>query len=64
MKINFENPPEWLNCGCYRCVSLRVSICGSSRISVCNNCNEILAGKKDGLPVTLERCPNCYVTST
>jgi hypothetical protein len=59
MKINFDDPPEWLTCGCYRCVSLRVSICGSPLVSVCNRCGEVLAGKKDGLPATLEDCPKC-----
>ncbi len=59
MKIDFSNPPEWLTCKCYRCNNIRVSISGSSRVPVCNNCGEIMIGKKDGLPAPLEDCPKC-----
>lgn len=59
MKIDFNDPPDWLNCGCHRCVSLRISLTGSTYIPVCNKCGEILAGKIEGLPAALENCPVC-----
>jgi hypothetical protein len=59
MKIDFNDPPEWLNCNCHRCTMLRITVSGSPLVSVCNNCGEVLAGKKDGLPSVLENCPNC-----
>ncbi len=59
MKINFENPPEWLTCPCFRCVAIRVSIAGKSVVPICNECGEILVTKKEGLPSIMEDCPNC-----
>ncbi len=58
MKVNFENPPDWLLCNCNRCVAIRVTVGGSSRLPVCD-CGTILAAKIDGLPTVLENCPEC-----
>lgn len=59
MKIDFNAPPEWLICSCYRCVAMRITIVGSPFVPVCNKCGEILVVKIDGLPVRLENCPIC-----
>lgn len=58
-KINLDNPPDWLICPCYRCISIRISISGRPVIPVCNQCGEILIIKKEGLPSVMEDCPNC-----
>ncbi len=57
MKIDFENPPDWLVYDDFRSVAIRRSIGGSSRLPICD-CGTIMAGKVNGLPSILEECPN------
>lgn len=53
MRIDINNPPEWLTCTCYRCAAIRISVAGTHLVSVCNKCGELLVGKKEGLPTRL-----------
>jgi len=59
IKINPEAPPEWLLSDHPRDVGIRRTIGGDDRLPVCSGCNHILAGFKDGVPCTLDECPNC-----
>ena len=59
MKIDFNAPPEWLICSCYRCVAMRITIVGSPFVPVCNKCGEMLVAKIEGLLTRLENCPIC-----
>jgi len=62
MKINLQNPPDWLINGDFESLQIRYATFGSSLVPVCNKCGEVLVVKNDDGSFSFwENCPMCFL---